>query len=368
MKFDASKFSVDNKFRLICICCAVTHLTFLIEFASLSYFLLAGFNVLSVTLYICCAAACDKGTVSEHADNWINAIYSEIVVHAFLCTLFLGVDVGFYVYYLLTIPIAAYCLFFYGSREKFRKQIVLFTSASVILLIISVVFDNIFGPFYELMNIHTLNVTGTIIMKTVNIFFAMVCLCAFTLMFCAEISGLIRELGKKNEELEYIAEHDSLTGLYNRHALWSYFDDLMQKEESFCVIMGDIDDFKKINDTYGHDCGDVVLKNVAKVFLDEVREGDIAVRWGGEEILMILIGTRNDCLARTEKIRSHINKLGLVYDEENINVSMTFGLVNYTELQINSGAQSSTYMDMLISVADKRLYEGKNSGKNKVVV
>lgn len=368
LEIDVSKLSVDNKFKLICVCCAVMHLTFLIEFIVFGMYFMACFNILSVLLYVCCTADCFKGTVSKHANRWINAIFAEIVVHAFLCTMIQGLDVGFYVYYMLTIPVAAYCLFFYEERKKFYSRIFRFTVIVVIALVISVSFDIVFGSVLMLLNINELSAFETNILKGVNILYAMICLCAFTIMFVAEIFVSINKLNEKNDELEFIAEHDALTGLYNRHALWNYFDSLSKKGESFCVILGDIDDFKKVNDTYGHDCGDLVLKSVAGTILNEVKDGEIAVRWGGEEMLVILLGSKNECLTRIEGVRKRISELKIVHDNLNVKVSMTFGLVDYSETERSEiGIHSSTYMDLLISVADKRLYDGKNSGKNKVV-
>ncbi|MCH5203177.1 MAG: GGDEF domain-containing protein [Oscillospiraceae bacterium] len=262
-------------------------------------------------------------------------------------------------------------MFFYEDRKRFFKRLIAFSIIAAVVLILSIVFTQNFGSVYHLMNIHEIDDFETGVLRTVNIFYAMAALCAFTLMFCMEIFALLHKLNEKNDELVYIAEHDSLTGLFNRHALWSYFDNLSKNGDSFCVILGDIDDFKKVNDTYGHDCGDLVLKNVAKIILDEVGEGDIAVRWGGEEMLMILLGSRNECLSRAERVRTRINELKIVHDDVDVNVSMTFGLVDHSELEnhmeTGKSVHSSTYMDSLISIADKRLYDGKNSGKNKVV-
>ncbi|MCH5208994.1 MAG: GGDEF domain-containing protein [Oscillospiraceae bacterium] len=371
LKFDASKLSVDNKFKIICVSCVLMHLTYLIEFFLFGFYVMGYFNIFSIAFYVICSLDCQRGTVGKHANKWINAIFVEIIAHAFLCTVIQGIEIGFFVNFLLIIPVASYCLFFYEDRNRFFKRLIMFSIIAAAVLTVSVVFTYNYVSVYHLLGVHEVDDFETGVMRTVNIFYAMAALCAFSLMFFVEIFALIRQLNEKNDELIYIAEHDSLTGLFNRHALWSYFDSLSKKEESFCVILGDIDDFKKVNDTYGHDCGDVVLKSVAKIILDEVGEGDLAVRWGGEEMLMILLGDRNECLSRAEKVRTRINELKIVHEGENVKVSMTLGLVDHTELEhhmeTGKAVHSSTYMDSLISIADKRLYDGKNSGKNKVV-
>ncbi len=367
-KFDLSKLSIDDKFKLICLCGALMHFTFLVAFVIFGFYFMAAFNVLSVTLYICCAISCFRGTVGKHASGWINAVFTEIVIHAFLCTIIQGLDTGFYVYYIMTVPIASYCLFFYEDRKLIYKRIFAYTAVVIVMLGISVAFDVMFGSVYKILGRDSITQLHINVFSSINIFFTFTALCAFTLLFCMEIYAAITKLNEKNDELEFIAEHDALTGLYNRHALWDYFDGLSKNGKSFCVILGDIDDFKKVNDTYGHDCGDLVLKCVAGTILDEVGEEDIAVRWGGEEMLIILLGSKNECILRTEKIRKHINELKIVHNGINVKVSMTFGLVDFSELNIRTEAvHSSTYMDSLISIADKRLYDGKNSGKNKVV-
>ena len=374
MVINLSGLSVDNKFRLICWCCAAMHLTFLLEFSIFGFYMMALFNVLSVILYICCSIECMKGSVSKHSNQWINVIFAEIVTNAFLCTVIQGLDVGFYVYFLLTIPVASYCLFFYEEKKKFLRRIISYTIAAALMLLISVAFVQSFGSIYRITDMRVLTALEINIIRSINIFYAMAALCAFSLMFFSEIFALLKKLSEKNDELEYIAEHDALTGLLNRHALWSFFDKLYKSGDSFCVIMGDIDDFKKVNDTYGHECGDLVLKSVAKIILDEVREGDIAVRWGGEEMLMMLRGKKSDILERTEKIRHQISELNIVHENSHVKVSMTFGVADFSELEAQSNQSEagkpvhiSTNMDMLISIADKRLYDGKNSGKNKVI-
>ncbi|MCH5199307.1 MAG: GGDEF domain-containing protein, partial [Oscillospiraceae bacterium] len=307
LKFDASKLSVDNKFKIICVSCVLMHLTYLIEFFLFGFYVMGYFNIFSIAFYVICSLDCQRGTVGKHANKWINAIFVEIIAHAFLCTVIQGIEIGFFVNFLLIIPVASYCLFFYEDRNRFFKRLIMFSIIAAAVLAVSVVFTYNYVSVYHMLGVHEVDDFETGVMRTVNIFYAMAALCAFSLMFFVEIFALIRQLNEKNDELIYIAEHDSLTGLFNRHALWSYFDSLSKKEESFCVILGDIDDFKKVNDTYGHDCGDVVLKSVAKIILDEVGEGDLAVRWGGEEMLMILLGDRNECLSRAEKERKRIN-------------------------------------------------------------
>lgn len=128
---------------------------------------------------------------------------------------------------------------------------------------------------------------------------------------------------------------------------------------TFCLIMFDIDDFKHVNDTYGHDAGDAVLKNVSSVLLDNLRADDKVFRWGGEEFLMILLC---DCdQARTVINRCIENVSNLVTDANGIKIRVTVsaGLVEHED--------GKTSME-LVNSADNALYESKHTGKNKLTV
>ena len=143
--------------------------------------------------------------------------------------------------------------------------------------------------------------------------------------------------------------------------------------------MGDLDSFKKINDTYGHGCGDLVLKSVADIINNNTGADEIACRWGGEEMVVVFMGERPEALERLEKIRTQIEALSLEYEGLHVKVTMTFGFADSGEIaralkESNaeksepSEASSKRYgMESLISMADKRLYTGKGSGKNVVV-
>lgn len=171
----------------------------------------------------------------------------------------------------------------------------------------------------------------------------------------------ITKLKEKSNLLEYQASHDKLTGLYNRNK----FDEIFSKEikrakrynNDLSLILFDIDDFKNVNDTYGHQMGDEVLKELAKLLTNNVREPDICVRWGGEEFLILLPQTNlQGAISVAEKLRITISKEPLT--SLKLPISTSFGVV-----QMNENDDEFS----LISKCDKLLYSAKNSGKNKVV-
>lgn len=189
----------------------------------------------------------------------------------------------------------------------------------------------------------------------------------------SEMLVVTNELSKKNKELETayaelerLARHDPLTGLYNRRVL----SEIMEREinrtkrsgRAFFVAIADIDNFKKINDTYGHDCGDKVLKEVANIFLTRergIRETDYVGRWGGEEFLIVLTETHyTGCFTVLERIREEVQRAIVIHNGVEVRITLTIGF---------SYAQSYLHAEELIEEADKALYIGKNSGKNKIV-
>ena len=133
---------------------------------------------------------------------------------------------------------------------------------------------------------------------------------------------------------------------------------LKREKKQFCVILGDIDDFKKVNDTYGHDCGDKVLVMVANTISSQLRDGDYVCRWGGEEILIIVNGNMDAAKAFGERVLDKIKNQKVEYEGNIFNLTMTFGIAE---------ANESLRIEDFITQADNRLYYGKSHGKCQVV-
>ncbi|MCI8409441.1 MAG: EAL domain-containing protein [Lachnospiraceae bacterium] len=165
-------------------------------------------------------------------------------------------------------------------------------------------------------------------------------------------------LKKKNIELDYMANHDKLTGLSNRHHIQKYFQQYEKSGNQYCIIIGDIDYFKNVNDTYGHDYGDMVLCKVADILKENLSDKSVPCRWGGEEFLLLAYGEKAQVVKRLDVIRNKIQDMELVYKEQCIQITMTFGVAS-------KGEKSNR--ENLITLADKRLYYGKKHGKNQIV-
>lgn len=158
-------------------------------------------------------------------------------------------------------------------------------------------------------------------------------------------------------------ESDPLTGLFNRRSAHRKIGPILGKArngaESFCISIGDIDFFKSVNDTYGHDAGDEVLIKVADTIREHMKNCGFVARWGGEEFLMVfdrmsLIMAENSLWSLLEKIRA----LEIRYDNYIIKVTMSFGVSEWDKVQ---------NVDALIKSADDKLYAAKNGGRNRVI-
>lgn len=177
-----------------------------------------------------------------------------------------------------------------------------------------------------------------------------------------ELNRQNKELRNNMEKLNYMAFRDGLTGLYNRrYVVGDLIDDMhvhkKEKRENV-LILADIDDFKKVNDTYGHDAGDMALVCIANILEGACRDHRV-VRWGGEEFLMILFEmSREEAFALSESIREEVAGFTIFCEEQSFTCTLTLGLHVY---------QEEKGIEECINCADKALYYGKRNGKNRSV-
>lgn len=173
-----------------------------------------------------------------------------------------------------------------------------------------------------------------------------------------------RIINRYNYKLEFMAFNDSLTNLYNRR----YFENELQNtintynriQQDFCIVFIDIDDFKSINDNYGHDVGDTILQRIAQILNTNIRETDFIARWGGEEIILLLSNT-NVTTGKiiTEKLRgllAHDLKIQKILSNR---ITASFGITQFIK---------NDTMDSIVTRADKAMYLSKTNGKNRVTV
>lgn len=185
-----------------------------------------------------------------------------------------------------------------------------------------------------------------------------------------QLQEYAEELEEKNGQLQALLQKveqqnrtDFLTGLASRR----YMTECLKKEAARCrdtgsrtaVVLADVDDFKHVNDTYGHDCGDVVLKTLAANLRSLLRADDIVARWGGEEFLFLLCNTELEQGVRmAERIRAAVAEAVYYHKEQTFSVTLTLGVS-----ELNRG----TDFDEALRQADEALYCGKGGNKNCVV-
>ncbi|MFV0341849.1 MAG: diguanylate cyclase [Anaerocolumna sp.] len=169
-----------------------------------------------------------------------------------------------------------------------------------------------------------------------------------------------RELHALMQELRETAITDYLTKLYNRRYFTEQLNDhVSMNNDPISLILFDIDDFKKINDTYGHNVGDIVLVTVSNIFKLILREEDIIARWGGEEFIVCLPGvdiTRAVTIAN--KLRKEVDKYIFRYEDLQFHCSITGGVIQYDRC---------ITAEKNITNADEALYTGKSTGKNQCI-
>src|SRR5574340_1135630 len=176
------------------------------------------------------------------------------------------------------------------------------------------------------------------------------------------IIDLNRELAAKNKKLEEVARTDSLTGLPNRRAIEDWTSKQLRGAArhgySVWVVLGDIDSFKTINDTFGHDAGDIVLKTFADILKKYTRASDICGRLGGDEFLMVITHIANEHVELTvNRLREQFAALSFPLQGPSVNVTASFGVAGYQGRDIQD-------FGALLRKADQMLYEAKRAGRN----
>jgi diguanylate cyclase (GGDEF)-like protein len=187
-----------------------------------------------------------------------------------------------------------------------------------------------------------------------------------TIRLMGKLAASVLESEWEIASVKTVASTDPLTGLWNRR----YFDENLQRVGletdrfggSCALVIADIDHFKSVNDTYGHEAGDAVLRAVAAVMRDLVRTTDICARIGGEELCVILPQTElQGAMELAERLRAQIEALVVRFQGKELRVTSSFGVSTY-EAQGGEAVRTGLFKD-----ADKALYRAKAGGRNQVV-
>ncbi len=315
------------------------------------------FAVISVgKIAYCLSLISHKADIIEHTKtNFAKMATLWTVLYSYLSIALMtfGMKSGFQVLMLSMIPVAFFLEYTMRNSSAFSYAssiIIAVTNLFIISLNDAFVRDGIL-KVWQMKMLQSFN-WGLAVFLTV--FSATV--------FMAEVFNISNGLTRQNKKLNALANYDPLTGLLLRRPMHEKIDESVKikrdygREYSICI--GDIDHFKRFNDTYGHDCGDVVLKTVAGLIAGGVGKNDAVCRWGGEEIMILFPDkTEYDAAKIVEQIRRSIEKNVIDYKGQEVSVTVTFGL---------SSSEKHIMSKDVIEAADKALYEGKNSGRNKV--
>ena len=338
------------RYRIIYAFCMVIHTIYTVVFAVYGITELLYFNIASSVMYF-------LGIVLVRNNRftllWVLLIHIEVISHGFLCSMYLGFEALFSLFSIAMIPVA----YFITYIDPAIDHPILISSGLAMVNIIMLIGSNDLSrgrrPIY-----YGLEHNFITHISRLNIIFAAIILISFSIMFLGKISYDLKSLKDKNDKLDRLANYDQLTGLRNRNHIRDIFGEYIQSTDPYCVILGDIDDFKLVNDTFGHSAGDEVLKAVSSIIMENIGEKGVVCRWGGEEILILVKGTTDKCIALNEKILKDIRNKTVESGSRKIRVTMTFGLCDYGD---------AMNIEKLISLADKRLYIGKKNGKNQIV-
>ncbi len=341
---------VHNSFLVTVIVMCLVHATLLgiMFFAGIGP--MVSLNILSVIVYLFCIVLCKFGIIMP---VYISVLL-EVTVYTCVSVYFMGWESAACCFLCSIVPII---LYFGSYLFKGKKRWIL-------VLLLGLNFACYVALYLLSAGQKPLFVLSDTVRAVLIIFssFAMVFSMIFYNTMYIFMSEMERDsLEKKNEQLSFDARVDVLTDLLNRRGFLPLVRELIVRKDKtpFCVAFCDIDNFKRINDTFGHDCGDEVLRHISGMIKKEMSGCEIC-RWGGEEIVILMQDCGlEDAKKRMEELRRNIETAPTVFFNKHVAATITIGLEE----------QKASYQEPeeLIRVADERMYYGKQHGKNILI-
>lgn len=327
----------------------LTHLFLMFIYVLANHRFMIIVNAVSLLYYVLWFTNCYK-----HNDFYISFTFFEIWIHMLLGLVSFGWHASFQNWIFALIVATFLPSFKYDVYKPNYARSFLFTGIVVVSYFVFSVLIYII-PFKISVEL------SPILLRTIFTFNNMISFCAiilFAIFYTLRNETRVHELAKR-------AEYDELTSLYNRHALQE-IGHAMKREAHrntgyYSVAIIDIDFFKKINDTYGHTSGDLVLKELSNLLRAYSFKGICPGRWGGEEFIMIAPYSMeyNEFNIILEKLREKVEKTPFsIEGNDKINLTISIGVSLLT---------SKTSLDDGIALADKNLYKAKESGRNRVI-
>ncbi len=284
--------------------------------------------------------------LAAYKEKYSAATYLFIVViiyYVLLCDFFLGYEINSVIF----LPIVVICVY---SIYNFKKTDLIITA----MMLFSTYFALLYFRFNTTPKYDS---SEFLYIEISNVFISI--FCSYFVLYSKQFSDsyLKKVTDEKIKNLSSRASKDFLTGLWNRRYIIDAFENQKMPEE-YHVVLADIDFFKKINDSYGHDAGDYILKAISKMLMDYFNNSAFICRWGGEEFVFILQGTnKSRVFDSLEKLRIKISNSLFLYDNEVIQLSMSFGVSHIID---------NVSFDDRVKYADEALYFSKENGRNTV--
>ena len=333
--------------RIMCILTAFYFLINSIYFAVNAIYFFAILSIPVISLY----AGAFIETYENRTKIALNIFTYTTIASSIIFTVFTGWDKNYQ--WLLCIV----CLVIFFSVDENSKYKNNHMEIVLISLVAVSIVSHLVGPQKKGSNLS-------------NIFFSLVTAVYYGLAvainsyyFSKKFNASEIKLHNYNQKLQQMASLDALTQLANRRSMNEYLSQLAFEKEKkgdvFCIAIADLDFFKKINDQYGHDAGDYILMETAKIFEQTMEGRGKVARWGGEEFLFCFSDLNlEQSVNILDGMRRVIETRKFLYKENEIRITITIGVEEYYHI---SGIEGT------ISSADKKLYEGKQSGRNRVV-
>lgn len=339
MQNNLLKMLSEHRTLIFLIMCLCVHVFNVFLFWKFGLFPLVVLNVISSAIYVIFL------TIFKNENLRISFAYFEIIFFSAMTELISGGHLGTLTFVIGMVAVIFFMLP-YSNRKKHIYQLI-GAMLAVAISLISVFNYSLYPELMDLVLLHSSFV------KVMNLIITL-----FSLFYLTNL--YLVELKTTREKLDYNINHDVLTGLYNRR----FFEGIMkrskeEKETSYSVAMLDVDDFKKINDTYGHETGDRVLAAVSKCIESCLPENAVAVRWGGEEFVLYLPQVDSaQALDVLNDFRAKLSEQEIYHKGTRVAITATIGLC--------TGESIADYEEY-IRQADEKLYWGKQHGKNQIV-
>lgn len=343
------RFLVVRKYYAMMSFTGTTHFLFCLFFLYYQVWPMMIFNIVSTTMYFSTLLLIKR----RKEMLAIMLAYLEIVLHGIAATYCVGWNTGFAQYLFVVVPLGFFaCLELTEGSKRFVIPFLLGTLVGILYASTRQLSHMLTPPY-------TLSHQTVDFAFVVNSVVTFAFLLLFLILYTYTISEMEQKLRDQNAILDYKASVDPLTNLLNRRSMQEHLIKVFESGRDFAVAMLDIDDFKNVNDSYGHEAGDLVLLEVARIVQEIIPEGSPVCRWGGEEILILFIdASKAKATELSEQVRKCIADNYIPFYQKTLHVTVTIGV------SAHYGIHS---IDETIAEADNKMYYGKKHGKNQVV-